>query len=274
MEELRVYWAPGCSSCLRMKEFLTRHGVSFKSINVFENPSALHELVKLGIRSVPIAVRGNDWSDGQVLGDLARLAEIPLSQESLSPVELVKRQDVFLGKALALVAQLPGSEVEATLPGSPRSNLQLGAHICCIVEIFLDALEKGRSVEAVDYATYPDVHTIAELLAYGTSVQNRFRAWWANAEGKTDFTAPANVYFRATLHEFFERSVWHSGQHARQLQAVIEGLGIKPTNPITKSDLAGLPMPETVYEMPEFAKPDSASSSSTPVKVDLRSKWS
>jgi hypothetical protein len=25
-EPLKVYWAPGCTSCLRRKEFLTRHG--------------------------------------------------------------------------------------------------------------------------------------------------------------------------------------------------------------------------------------------------------
>src|SRR4029453_13489549 len=31
-EPLMVYWQPGCTGCLRTKEFLTNHGVPFVSI--------------------------------------------------------------------------------------------------------------------------------------------------------------------------------------------------------------------------------------------------
>jgi hypothetical protein len=31
---LKAYWQPGCTSCLRMKEFLTLHGVPFVSVIV------------------------------------------------------------------------------------------------------------------------------------------------------------------------------------------------------------------------------------------------
>src|SRR5690606_4512263 len=31
---IKVYWAPGCSSCLRTKEFLTKRGIAFESVNV------------------------------------------------------------------------------------------------------------------------------------------------------------------------------------------------------------------------------------------------
>ena len=34
---IKAYWQPGCTSCLRMKEFLTRHGVPFVSVNVLED---------------------------------------------------------------------------------------------------------------------------------------------------------------------------------------------------------------------------------------------
>ena len=36
-ERVRVYWQPGCTSCLRMKEFLTKNGVPFVSVNVLAN---------------------------------------------------------------------------------------------------------------------------------------------------------------------------------------------------------------------------------------------
>jgi len=31
---IKAYWQPGCTSCLRMKEFLTKHGVTFVSVTV------------------------------------------------------------------------------------------------------------------------------------------------------------------------------------------------------------------------------------------------
>src|SRR5262249_23300722 len=69
---IKAYWQPGCTSCLRMKEFLTKHGVSFVSVNVLEDKDAFAELATLGIRSVPIVRRGKDWANGQVLREVAR----------------------------------------------------------------------------------------------------------------------------------------------------------------------------------------------------------
>ena len=34
---LKVYWQPGCSSCLKTKEFLIANGMEFDSINVLED---------------------------------------------------------------------------------------------------------------------------------------------------------------------------------------------------------------------------------------------
>src|ERR1700736_1130658 len=73
---IKAYWQPGCTSCLRMKEFLTKHGVAFVSVNVLEDKDAFAELAALGIRSVPIVRRGKDWANGQVLREVARVAGI------------------------------------------------------------------------------------------------------------------------------------------------------------------------------------------------------
>ena len=54
---IKAYWQPGCTSCLRMKEFLTKSGVAFVSVNVLEDKDAFAELAALGIRSVPIVRR-------------------------------------------------------------------------------------------------------------------------------------------------------------------------------------------------------------------------
>ena len=57
------------------------------------------------------------------------------------------------------------------------------------------------------------------------------------------------TYHRDTdAHLVFERVTWHSAQHCRQLVAVLERMGIEPDGPLTASDLAGLPLPERLWE--------------------------
>ena len=47
-------------------------------------------------------------------------------------------------------------------------------------------------------------------------------------------------YGERPLHELLERCTWHSAQHARQIIAVLERLGIKADGPLTEADYAGL----------------------------------
>ncbi|MGH8705477.1 MAG: glutaredoxin family protein, partial [Burkholderiales bacterium] len=60
-ERIRVFWQPGCTSCLKTKEFLTEQGVDYESINVHGNPAGMAELRKLGVRSVPVVARGDKF---------------------------------------------------------------------------------------------------------------------------------------------------------------------------------------------------------------------
>jgi hypothetical protein len=62
----------------------------------------------------------------------------------------------------------------------------------------------------------PEMNTKAKILAYGQDVLGRFRAWWGGPGQTTDFSRKAHVYYGdVTLHEYLERTTWHSGQHAR-----------------------------------------------------------
>ena len=49
-ERIRVYWQPGCSSCLRTKEFLTARGVDYESINVHGDADAMAALNALTLK--------------------------------------------------------------------------------------------------------------------------------------------------------------------------------------------------------------------------------
>jgi glutaredoxin len=249
MDELKAYWAPGCTSCLRMKEFLIQHGVEFTSISVHNNPDAIKELEQIGIRRVPVVTRGRDWADGQLLNDVARVAGIQLNaQIMLSTAELAKRVDVFLSKASRLLPQIPEDKLELRLPDA-RSFRQLGGHIYRIIEIFLQVAQTGERAEVTEYSRCPaNVDTTQQLIDFGADIRRRFADWSDSARGTTDFTVRANVYFDANMHEFFERSTWHAGQHTRQLQAVVENLGFTPACFITDDDIAGLPMPDHIFD--------------------------
>ena len=251
-ERLQVYWQPGCTACLRMKEFLTRHGVAFESINVLANPDGLDELVRLAGRRVPIARRGQDWVDGQVLGDLARIAGIPWKGAKLLPTAtLAKRIDLILSAAQRLTAQIPEDELGRSLPERPRTYAQLVAHITQIVELFVNLVEQGRRLVYEDY--YQDVppHATSKagLIAFVAGVQGRFAAWWTKHGRSQDFTLPADVYYgKQTLHEYLERTTWHALQHTRQLALVVETLGLQPDLPFSDAEMEGLPLPSHVWD--------------------------
>ena len=90
-DAIRVYWMTGCSSCLRTKEFLTRHGVPFLSRNVLDEEAAYEELSRFGLKQVPIVTKGDAWANGQVLRYHARLYGTAYGQQRILPVEEMRR---------------------------------------------------------------------------------------------------------------------------------------------------------------------------------------
>jgi glutaredoxin len=120
---VKAYWQPGCTSCLRMKEFLIKHGVTFVSVNVLEDKDAFAELAALGIRSVPIVRRGQDWANGQVLHEVARVAGVAWARTEVLPVpELAVRLIGIENIAQRLFAQIPDYALSYMLPHRPRSS--------------------------------------------------------------------------------------------------------------------------------------------------------
>src|SRR5262245_5329088 len=248
---IKAYWQPGCTSCLRMKEFLTRHGVPFVSVNVLADRDGLAELEALGIRSVPIVRRGQDWANGQVLRDVARVAGIAWGgAQELPPPELAARLVEIQATAQRLLGQIPDAALGRMLPNRPRSYGELGYHIFNIADAFLEHETHGLPLREGAYSRVPPPGSSkADILGYGTDVLTRLRTWWDGPGRTTDFSRKAKVYYGdVTLHHFLERTAWHSGQHVRQLVMVLGMLGIAPDRPPTAETFAGLPMPDKVWD--------------------------
>ena len=83
---------------------------------------------------------------------------------------------------------------------------------------------------------------------YGEGVKLRLQRWWDDLSDR-GCEQPVTTFFGVhPLHLLFERSTWHCAQHARQLIAVLERFGIEPDGRLSTTDLAGLPLPERLWE--------------------------
>jgi hypothetical protein len=226
--------------------------VPFVSVNVLEDRQAFAELAALGVRSVPIVRRGDDWANGQVLREVARVAGIAWGgAQVLPPPELAERLITIQTAAQRLFAQIPDDKLGRLLPHRPRSHAQLAYHTFNIADAFLEHEVHGLPLKEGAYGRVPppEMDSKAKILNYGRDVLAAFGAWWAGPGQTTDFARKARVYYGdVTLHEFLERTTWHSGQHVRQMVMVLDMLGIAPDQPLGRETFAGLPMPEKVWD--------------------------
>ena len=250
---LKVYWQPGCSSCLKTKEFLLDHGVPFESINVLENKEGFEELQALGIRLVPIAARGKVWANGAVFRDVAKVAGFAFDEIKMLKPEIIKNKILMIMDATQrYLNQIPEKKLDIVLPGRPRSYRQLVYHVFDIPKVFLDLVEYDTpyTYEALMSILPETMQTKNDLMAYGSNNRDRFTAWWDHYGIKTDFKKPGKVYYgEVSLHEVLERTGWHSGQHTRQIILMLrEKLGIQPDGPLGNSDLEGLPLPQNIWD--------------------------
>lgn len=244
----QVYWAPGCTSCLRTKEFLLQHGLAFESINIVEQPEALADLARIGYRSVPVVRRGDDAVFCQDLQDVADFVGVPLAGSELSAADFVAKLDLILQAAQRFSLQLTEEQLAGHFPGRDRPYRDLAYHIFMVVQGFLEAVEGGSLENEVFYRTPPANVTHGNQLAEaGEAIRCALLAWWKTIDGALPPTV--NTYYgERTTVSVLERTTWHAAQHCRQLQAVVEGYGLAPDGALGDAELAGLPLPDNIYD--------------------------
>ena len=247
-DDFKVYWQPGCSSCLRAKEFLATRGIAYESINVRARPEAMEELASLGARSIPVVVQGRRFVFAQDLGDLARFIGVEFDRAQLPPAELVQRIDLILAATQRFLGQFPAADLEDVLPGRERSILDLGYHIFVIPAAFIDAAQGARlTFDYFERTPGPEMRSAAQVAAYGQTVRDALASWWHAADAGRLGTLDTYYGIHPT-ESVLERTAWHAAQHARQLMALLEQRGIAPDGPLSDAELDGLPLPEEVYD--------------------------
>jgi hypothetical protein len=138
---------------------------------------------------------------------------------------------------------------EPVIPNRDRTIRHLNFHLFRIGEAFLETWNGAEYTPMIANSPPGDsLQTGDQIARYGEAVWARFEKW-RNALDDPTLSRTFKTFFgEVTAHHLLERSTWHSAQHARQLMAVLERIGIPPDGPLSADDLAGLPLPERLWE--------------------------
>jgi hypothetical protein len=206
---------------------------------------------KYGLRKVPVLAKGDQYAFGQMIEPFAKFVGLPVpGAEGLSPKQLYRKYGMVFAAGQRYARQFPAERFrERVLPHRERGIRTLCFHVFRIGEAFLETWDGAEySVKVADNEPPDSMQTGDDIARYGASVWKRYEAWWGGLEDRT-LSRVLRTYFGDTVaHRLFERVTWHSAQHCRQLIAVLERMGIEPDEPLTAADLAGLPLPERLWE--------------------------
>ena len=249
--DLKVYWRPGCSSCVKVKEYLKQQGVAFESIDVSARPEAMQDLLAFGVKTVPVVARGGEFVFAQALEDVSRFVGARFDSQRLPPQQLMDKWLAVLRAAQRHALQIPPARMgERAVESRDRSIRDLAYHVYQIPDAFLRAVEDGLEDLTTTYNAPPpaDVVSAKDIQQYGEGVTARLERWWSRLPDKSCRQTVKTYYGERPLHELLERCTWHSAQHARQMIAVLERVGVEPKGRLSAADYAGLPMPQGLWE--------------------------
>jgi hypothetical protein len=217
------------------------------------DPTGKERLLQLGVRTVPVLARDGQYIFCQNLEDVAEFVGLQgTGHTPLPPQALFTKWTVVLRAAQRYIRQIPNARLnERAIESRDRSIRLLSHHIFRIGEAFLEVAIDGVEywVQLANVPPKEGTYTTGdEIASYGDSVIERIENWWIQLEDKSCQQKVKTFYGTPPMHQLFERSTWHSAQHTRQMIAVLERFGIAPDGRLTDEDLAGLPLPDGIWE--------------------------
>ena len=217
------------------------------------DPAGREKLLAFGVRNVPVVARGEQFVFGQNLEDVAEFVGLQgTGHTPLPPDQLIGKWLNVLRAAQRFMRQMPAARLnEKVIDNRERSIRLMGHHVFRIGEAFLET-----AVDGAEYVTQlanipPQDGTFTtgeEIARYGDTVIARLEKWWQGLADKSCQQKVQTFFGMQPIFMLYERSTWHSAQHTRQLAAVLERFGITPNQPLTPENLAGLPLPERLWE--------------------------
>lgn len=246
--EISVFWRPGCSSCLKVKEFLEETGLPFESVNIESRSGAQAEIMAAGLRGVPVVRMGSRYAYAQSLDDVASLIGVSRRHTRLSNRDLFDRWEPILQKTRLIVEKFSDQHLNAqVIPMRKRTVKELVVHVFQITCGFRRQIDEGEvDVKSIQSYVDPKIVTKADLLDYVDDTHRQLTEWLqSGAPGRIPDRIPTH-YGEQDSGQVIERTVWHCAQHARQLDIVAAGrLGAELE--IAPVFYVGLPVPKRLW---------------------------
>lgn len=246
---IQVFWQPGCTSCLRTKEFLTSQGIEFESIDVHNDAQGRERLAALGARSVPVVALGGKYTLAQSIRDVVKFLDLKTqTQDPLPPPILVAKLVTVLSAAARLTRQFSNGQLREVFRNRNRTVAALAFHVFRVAEMGWEAAQQTElRFESFDDLPPTDWRG-EDIVGWGADVSRRIQAWWRSEPDQGLTYLVPTYYGRRPMHEVLERTAWHAAQHTRQLALILESMNIRPDGALTTEDLSGLPVPEEVWD--------------------------
>ena len=235
---------------MAVKHFLDTRGVAYRSVNVLEDKTAMARLASLGVRSVPVVVRGGRYVFAQYLPDVAAFLELDKGGvATLDRVELASRLLQFLQIAYKVLSETPELELARKLPGRDRSYFVVAHHVFQIAAAARRGITDGRLLDRDSLAEPPANMTTREaLVVFSKEVIADTRNWPVKLAAARETDNVVTDYGARSLAEVLHRVVSHAAQHTRQLVTWARTRGVQSQRELSPTLLEGLNVAEESFD--------------------------
>jgi hypothetical protein len=227
------------------KALLSRRGVEFDVRDIEQDPTAFEELQALGLMTVPVVVKGDQFVLGWNPTKVGELLGFEAREVSTTPEQMLSSMRTVLDATVRAVGQIPDEMLMWKSPDRDRPLRQLVHHMFRNYELGVDADILGEFPARTTWRMTRDVPTFdstPRLVRYGEMVREKFNSWFSVVDAAAfESMIDADVGPR-TLLQVLERTRLHSSFHLRQVYAFLEAGGVTPQAPLTLDDMRQMGM--------------------------------
>jgi hypothetical protein len=169
----------------------------------------------------------------------------------LPPEELVRRWKELLAIARSMTLEIPADKLDhCPIPNRNRDLRALSYHIFQIPDVFVRNVA-GEFEDWAHYVNLPvpgDIRSQHDIAGFADAATAGMSGWWDGLDDRACLWTVRTHYGERSAWELLERQTWHSAQHVRQLQSVLDGFGVPMKRVVEPALHDGLPMPESLWE--------------------------
>ena len=225
--------------------------MQFEPVNIAGNDEGKARLTAHGLDSVPAVCLDDECVPGGDLEAIARLLSLDYDAPvKLTPSELHDKWKLVLQAAQRFLKQASFEGLAHKSPDRDRTFRELGWHIVLIPRAFVAAYDTDEFPNRLfAEKDVPETLTGDDIAAAMRESEAIMDGWWQDAGSQDPLDRVMDTYWGwHSLLEAFEREVWHTAQHTRQVMMFLRQLEIEPDGPLSETDLRGLPLPEGVWD--------------------------